>query len=70
MTIDIAENLHAMGLCASRDALQALLAHATKSRLSPTEVVEHIVLLERRERDARNLTSRTKRAIDSREYGR
>lgn len=62
MTIDIAEHLHAMGLCASRDALQALLAHATKSRLSPTEVVEHIVLLERRERDARNLASRTKRA--------
>ena len=62
MTVDIAEGLHAIGLCASREALQALLAHATKSRLSPTEVVEHIVLLERRERDARNLTSRTKRA--------
>jgi DNA replication protein DnaC len=62
MTIDIAESLHTMGLCASRDAFQALIAHATKSRLSPTEVVEHIVLLERRERDARNLTSRTKRA--------
>lgn len=62
MTIDIAEGLHAIGLCASREALQALLTHATKSRLSPTEVAEHIVLLERRERDARNLTSRTKRA--------
>lgn len=62
MTIDIAEGLHAIGLCAPREALQALLAHATKSRLSPAEVVEHIVLLERRERDARNLSSRTKRA--------
>jgi DNA replication protein DnaC len=62
MTVDIAASLHAMGLCASQDALQTLLAHATKSRLSPTEVVEHIVLLERRERDARNLASRTKRA--------
>lgn len=62
MTIDIADRLRAIGLCASREALLALLAHATKSRLSPAEVVEHIVLLERRERDARNLTARTKRA--------
>jgi DNA replication protein DnaC len=62
MTIDIADGLRAIGLCASREALLALLAHATKSRLSPTEVVEHIVLLERRERDARNLVARTKRA--------
>ncbi len=62
MTIDIADGLRAIGLCASREALLALLAHATKSRLSPTEVVEHLVMLERRERDARNLASRTKRA--------
>jgi len=62
MTIDIADALRTLGLCASREALDALLAHATKSRLSPAEVVEHIVLLERRERDARNLASRTKRA--------
>ncbi len=62
MTVDIAEGLQAIGLCASREALLALVAHATKSRLSPAEVVEHIVLLERRERDARNLTSRTKSA--------
>ena len=48
MTIDIADRLRAIGLCASREALLALLAHATKSRLSPAEVVEHIVLLERR----------------------
>jgi len=62
MTTDIADALRAIGLCASREALLALLSHATKSRLSPAEVVEHIVLLERRERDARNLASRTKRA--------
>ena len=62
MTIDVADGLRAIGLCASREALLALLAHATKSRLSPTEVAEHIVLLERRERDARNLAARTKRA--------
>src|ERR1019366_6208507 len=57
-----ADALRGLGLCASREALDALLAHATKSRLSPAEVVEHIVRLERRERDARNLASRTKRA--------
>ena len=62
MTIDIADALRGLGLCASREALDALLAHATKSRLSPAEVVEHIVRLERRERDARNLASRTKKA--------
>lgn len=62
MTIDIAESLRGIGLCASREALLALLSHATKSRLSPAEVVEHIVSLERREREARNLASRTKRA--------
>ncbi len=62
MTTDIADGLRGIGLCASREALLALLAHATKGRLSPIQVVEQIVLLERRERDARNLASRTKRA--------
>lgn len=62
MTIDIADALRSIGLCASREAILALLAHATKSRLSPTQTTEQIVLLERRERDARNLASRTKRA--------
>lgn len=62
MTINITDALRGLGLCASREALDALLAHATKSRLSPAQVVEQIVLLERRERDARNLASRTKRA--------
>ena len=62
MTIDIADGLRSIGLCASREAIDALIVHATKSRLSPAEVAEHMVLLERRERDARNLVSRTKRA--------
>ena len=62
MTIDIADGLRGIGMCASREALLALLAHATKGRLSPAQVVEQIVLLERRERDARNLASRTKKA--------
>lgn len=62
MTVDIADALRGIGLCSSREALLALLTHATKGRLSPAQVVEQIVLLERRERDARNLTSRTKKA--------
>jgi DNA replication protein DnaC len=62
MTTDIADGLRGIGLCASREALHALLGHATKSRMSPAEVAEQLVLLERRERDARNLAARTKRA--------
>lgn len=62
MTTDLAGGLRAIGLCASTEAIDALVAHATKSRMSPAQVVEQIISLERRERDARNLASRTKRA--------
>lgn len=62
MSSDIVDLLRRIGLCAPREALLALLTHATKSRLSPAEVVEQVVALERRERDARNLAARTKRA--------
>ena len=59
---DVPELLRAIGLRAPRDAIVALLAHATKSRLSPSETCEQLVALERRERDARNLVRRTKAA--------
>lgn len=62
MSVDLVDALRHIGLCASSEALLALLSHATKSRLSPAEVVEQVVALERRERDARNLLTRTKRA--------
>jgi DNA replication protein DnaC len=62
MTIDIADALRSIGLCSSREALLALVTHATKSRFSPAEVVEQIVVLEQRERGARNLASRTRKA--------
>jgi DNA replication protein DnaC len=62
MSIDIVNALRDIGLCASREAVLALVTHATKSRLAPAEVVEQLVTLERRERDARNLAARTKRA--------
>lgn len=63
MSTDLAESLRDLGLCASAEALLALLTHATKSRLSPAQLVEQLVLLERRERDTRNLASRTKKAM-------
>jgi DNA replication protein DnaC len=60
---DVADQLRALGLRSSpREALLALLAHATKHRLSPVQVCEALVALERRERDLRNLASRTKAA--------
>lgn len=62
MSFDIVEALRGLGLCAPREAILSLVTHATKSRLAPSEVIEQVVTLERRERDARNLAARTKRA--------
>lgn len=54
--------LQSLGLRAPKEALTALLTHATKNRLSPAETVEQLCAVERRERDARNLARRTKSA--------
>jgi len=63
MTTDLptplADALPALGFRAPREALDALLVHAHKSRLGPTETLEALVALERRARDATNLTRRT-----------
>jgi DNA replication protein DnaC len=59
---DPAEALRALGFRASAEALRALLAHATKSKLSPAEVCLELIALEKRERAARNLAARTKAA--------
>jgi len=59
---DPAEALRALGFRASTDALRALLAHATKSKMSPAELCLDLAVLEKRERDARNLAERTKAA--------
>jgi DNA replication protein DnaC len=59
---DIYDEIERIGLRASKSQLEALLTHATKNRLSPVQVVEHLVEVERAERDARNLASRAKRA--------
>ncbi len=62
MTENIIETLRRIGIRASRDALAAWLVHATKSRLGAPEIVEQLVALETRERDARNLARRTRAA--------
>jgi DNA replication protein DnaC len=59
---DIYDEIERIGLRASKSQLEALLTHATKNRLSPVQVVESLVEVERGERDARNLAARTKRA--------
>lgn len=60
---DIADQLRALGLRSSpREAILALIAHATKHQHSPMQVCEALVALERRERELRNLASRTKDA--------
>src|SRR5580698_10327630 len=61
-TNDPAEALCTLGFRASAEALRALLAHATKSKLSPAQVCLELAALEKRERDARNLAARAKSA--------
>jgi DNA replication protein DnaC len=62
MTEDIFKTLRGIGLRSPRDALDALVAHATKSRLSLIEFLEQLVALELRERDTHNLARRSKDA--------
>jgi DNA replication protein DnaC len=62
MSDDIVDALRRIGIRSSRETILALIAHATKSRLAATEVVEQLVALELRERDARNLVRRTRAA--------
>ena len=59
---NVPDALKSLGLRAAPDALAAFFAHATKSRFSPIETVEQLVALERKEREVRNLTQRTRLA--------
>ncbi len=59
---DPAEALRALGFRASAEALRALIAHATKSKLSPAQLCLELAVLEKRERDDRNLAARIKAA--------
>lgn len=60
--VELTELLRKLGLRISLPALQALLTHATKSKLGPTRLLEELVAAELRERDARNLARRTRAA--------
>jgi DNA replication protein DnaC len=57
---DVTDALHSLGFRTPDDALLAFLQDTTQRRLSPTEVCEGLVALERRERDARNLARRAR----------
>jgi DNA replication protein DnaC len=62
MANDPAEAVRALGFRASAEAIRALIAHATKSKMSPAQTLLELTLLEKREREARNLATRTKAA--------
>lgn len=59
---DVIQRLRQVGLRASEEAVHGLLKHAQKARLSPTVLLEKLVDIEVRERDARNLARRTRAA--------
>jgi DNA replication protein DnaC len=59
---DLFDLLRRIGLRLSREAFDAWLTHAQKSRLSPAQILEQLCDIEQRERDARNLARRTRAA--------
>jgi DNA replication protein DnaC len=59
---DPAEAVRALGFRASADAIRALITHATKSKMSPAQTLLELSVLEKRERETRNLAARTKAA--------
>jgi DNA replication protein DnaC len=61
-TTDLVELLRKIGIRASREAIEAFLVHAAKTKASPAQVTEQLCTLEQREREARNLERRAKMA--------
>jgi hypothetical protein len=59
---DVADLIHSLGVRVSREALLALIAHATTARLSPVQTFEELAAIARRERAERNLAARAKAA--------
>jgi hypothetical protein len=59
MPVDVAEQLSSIGLRVSREAIHALINEMTKTRATPAQVCERLAVLERNERDQRNLARRT-----------
>lgn len=58
MSDDVIERFRKIGIRAESSALNALLAHATKSRISAAEFADQLIALELRARDDRNLARR------------
>lgn len=58
----LVSQLHSLGLRAPASSIEALLTHATKSRLSPIQTLEQLCALCRRERELNNLARRTRDA--------
>lgn len=59
---DVRERLRALGLVASAEALDDLIALATKKRWGPIELFEHVIALEDKDRAQRGLDRRLKRS--------
>jgi DNA replication protein DnaC len=59
---DPTEAVRSVGFRASAESIRALVAHATKSKMSPAQTLLELAGLEKRERDTRNLAARTKGA--------
>lgn len=59
---DLSEKLASIGLKLSDEALRALLEHAAKKKLSHARLLEQLVEMETREREARNLQRRCRAA--------
>lgn len=59
---DLIHDLGRIGMRIDHAPLQALLTHAHKNKLSHTQMLEHLVETELRERDKRNLQRRTRMA--------
>ncbi len=59
---DPVDGLRRLGLRTSPESLAALLAHATRSKMTPAQVFEELATVERREREALNLKTRTHHA--------
>lgn len=57
---DLSEALGRIGFRATREAINALLVHAQKNKLSHAQLLEDLVAIEQREREGRNLARRTK----------
>lgn len=62
MTENLSHLLASLGFRAASEQIQALLTQLTKAHASPVQVIEQWAALERREREVRNLASRTKKA--------